>query len=52
MSRSTSASGRTLPYIEWRHDGRRLLVPVLILAPTPSTDPSGAICSDVVSAFR
>ena len=27
--------------IEWRHDGRRILLPVLILAPTPSTDLTG-----------
>jgi hypothetical protein len=27
--------------IEWGHDGRRILLPVIILAPTPSTDLSG-----------
>jgi hypothetical protein len=27
--------------IEWRHDGRRILLPVIILAPTPSTDLAG-----------
>jgi hypothetical protein len=27
--------------IEWRHDGRRILLPVVILAPTPSTDLTG-----------
>ncbi|MCA1653224.1 MAG: hypothetical protein ABR588_00445 [Sphingomicrobium sp.] len=27
--------------IEWRHDGRRILVPVAILAPYPSTDLAG-----------
>src|SRR5882757_3735627 len=27
--------------IEWRHDGRRILLPVTILAPTPSTDLTG-----------
>lgn len=28
--------------IEWRHDGPRILLPILIVAPTPSTDLSGA----------
>jgi hypothetical protein len=27
--------------IEWRHDGRRILLPVLVLPPTPSTDLTG-----------
>ena len=27
--------------IEWRNDGRRILLPVVILAPTPSTDLTG-----------
>ena len=27
--------------IEWRHDGRRILLPVIILPPTPSTDLTG-----------
>ena len=27
--------------IEWRHDGRRVVLPVLLLAPQPSTDLSG-----------
>lgn len=30
-----------MPSIDWRHDGRRLIIPVLILAPAPSTDFSG-----------
>jgi hypothetical protein len=28
-------------FIEWRHDGRRLILPVIILAPEPSTDLTG-----------
>jgi hypothetical protein len=27
--------------IDWRHDGRRILLPVTILAPTPSTELTG-----------
>jgi hypothetical protein len=27
--------------IEWRHDGRRILLPIVILPPTPSTDLAG-----------
>jgi hypothetical protein len=27
--------------IEWQHDGRRILLPVLILRPTPSSDLTG-----------
>src|SRR3954470_6120411 len=27
--------------IEWRHHGRRILLPVIILPPTPSTDLTG-----------
>ena len=27
--------------IEWRHDGRRIVLPVVILAPEPSTDLAG-----------
>lgn len=38
MSRSTSASGLTLPLVEWRHDERRVVLPIRILPPSPGTD--------------
>src|SRR3569623_3181134 len=41
MSQSISASGHMPHSIERRHDGRRVLLPVLILPPTPSTDLTG-----------
>ena len=37
MSRSTSASGR-MSVIEWRREPRRILLPVLVLAPYPVTN--------------
>lgn len=41
MSPSISASGRMSHCIEWQHDGRRILLPVVVLRPTPSADLTG-----------
>lgn len=37
MSRSTSVSGRMSRTIEWRHDGSRIVVPVIVYPPLTGT---------------
>lgn len=38
------AFGHTLRLTEWRHDGRRVVVPVRLLPPSPSADLTGVKC--------